>query len=276
MSARATQILLVISALVLFVLLYFVPKTHTPSHEEDAGHNHTQALKADNNASLDVYLNVSLKSLDPAKKTQYDALIKSEQFDSLSGFWDKLKRPDLASVFTERKAQKLNKADDWFKAGNRYYYAVQFSGDKTEVPVLYQCAMRCFDKGLKLEPKNTDARIMLASCFVEGGQDPMQGISMMREIEKTDSNNVKLQLSFAFFSVKSGQTDKAILRFNKVLALDSNYIEAYLHLADAYERLGDEEKTIKALESYAAKTDDVMAKVEVLKYIEKLKLNSNH
>ena len=112
---------------------------------------------------------------------------------------------------------------------------------------------------------------MLASCFVEGSTDPMQGISMMREIERTDSNNVKLQLSFAFFSVKSGQLDKAITRFNKVLQVDSNYIEAYLHLADAYEQLDNKGKTIEMLQKYSAKTADVTAKVEINKYIDQLK-----
>jgi cytochrome c-type biogenesis protein CcmH/NrfG len=131
--------------------------------------------------------------------------------------------------------------------------------------------MRCFSKGLKLKPNDVDARIMLASCFVEGSQDPMQGITMLREVEKTDSNNVKLQLSFAFFSVKSGQLDKAIARFNKVLKVDSNYIEAYLHLADAYERQGKIPETISALEKYSEKTTDVTAKVEIEKYIQQLK-----
>ncbi len=42
----------------------------------------------------------------------------------------------------------------------------------------------------------------------------MKGIALLRDVEKTDSNNVKLQLTFAFFSVKSQQWDKAIKRFN--------------------------------------------------------------
>jgi lipopolysaccharide biosynthesis regulator YciM len=112
---------------------------------------------------------------------------------------------------------------------------------------------------------------MLASCYVEGSEDPMEGIKRLREIEKTDSNNVKLQLTFAFFSVKSGQLDKAISRFNKVIAIDSNYIEAYLHLADAYEQKNETDKTIKMLEKYSAKTTDVTARIEINKYIEQLK-----
>jgi predicted Zn-dependent protease len=271
MSAKKTQVVLVVSALILSVLLFIAPKI-APKHNDDDGHGHNiQSFKADNNTNLDVYVNMALKNLEPLQKTMVERLISQKKQDSISLFWDKLKRPDIASVYIELIAQKANTANEWLKAGNRYYYSIQFTQDKTEVPLLYQCAMRCFAKSLKLEPKNTDAKIMLASCFVEGSQNPMEGITMMREIEKTDSNNVKLQLSFAFFSVKSGQMDKAIIRFKKVLAVDSNYIEAYLHLADAYEQQGKTNETIKMLEKYCTKTTDVTAKVEINKYIEQLK-----
>jgi Tfp pilus assembly protein PilF len=83
--------------------------------------------------------------------------------------------------------------------------------------------------------------------------------------------NVKLQLSFAFFSVRSGQLDKAISRFNKVLSVDSNYIEAYLHLADAYSQMNENDKAIEVLKKYASKTPDITAKMEVNRYIEQLK-----
>ena len=114
---------------------------------------------------------------------------------------------------------------------------------------------------------------MLASCLVEGSADPMKGITMLREIEKTDSNNVTLQLNFAFFSVKSQQWDKAIRRFEKVIQIDSAYIEAYLHLADAYEQSGQINKTIEMLEKYKSKTDDALTREEIEKYIQQLKQN---
>ncbi len=271
MSAKKTQVVLVAGALLLFVLLFIASKT-APAHSEGDGHDHSsEKVKVNENANLDIYVSMALKNLEPAKKSLVETLISAVKNDSVAAFWDKSKRPDIASVYVEQLAQKSGKAADWIKAGNRYYYSIQFTPDKTEVPLLYQCAMRCFSKGLKLEPANTDAKIMLASCYVEGTSDPMQGITLLKEVEKKDSNNVKLQLSFAFFSVKSGQMDKAIARFNKVLAIDSNYIEAYLHLADAYERKGEVQKTISVLEKYSAKTTDVTARVEINKYIEQLK-----
>ena len=269
MGAKKTQVLLIVGALVLFVLLFIAPKL-APKNTEGDDHSPEKVLVS-TDGNLAIFLNLALKNTGPDQKQILDKLIAAKNYDSLAVTWGKLKRPDLAAYYAEESAKLKNVADDWFKAGNRYYYSVQFTQDKSEVPVLYQSAMRCFKKGLEVDPKNVDAKIMLASCYVEGSQDPMEGVSRLKEIEKTDSNNVKLQLTFAFFSVKSQQLDKAINRFKKVLQIDSTYIEAYLHLADAYEQQGQTDKTIEMLEKYSAKTPDVTARIEIDKYIKQLK-----
>ena len=275
MSARTTQVILVAGALILFVLLFIAPKIAPQKVEGNNESGTKQLVTADNNANLEVYITLAKKNLEPNQAKIFSKLLSENKNDSLVVFWDKLKRPDIAAVYVEQNAiRKSDSAVVWFKAGDRYYYSIQFTQDKTELPLLYQCAMRCYSKGLKLDPKNVDAKIMLASCFVEGTQNPMQGITLLKDIEKTDSNNVKLQLSFAFFSVKSGQLDKAITRFKKVLAVDSNYIEAYLHMADAYEQQGETNETITVLEKYKLKTTDVTAKVEINKYIEQLRIKN--
>jgi len=270
MSAKNTRLLLIAGALVLFVLLFIAPKA--PSRVSETGEEGHQPARAafSTNATLDVYVSTALKNMKPADKQHVDKLAAAKNYDSLIVIFDRLKRPDLASYYTEEKAKQSRSAADWQKAGNRYYYAVQFSDDKTESPVLYQCAMRCLNNSLAIQPNNADAKIMLASCYVEGTPEPMEGIKRLKEVEKTDSNNVKLQLTFAFFSVRSGQMDKAITRFNKVLQVDSNYIEAYLHLADAYERQGNVPETVAMLKRYASKTNDVTARLEVEKYIQQL------
>jgi tetratricopeptide (TPR) repeat protein len=157
------------------------------------------------------------------------------------------------------------------KAGERNFYAVPFAKAENIAMALYGQASMCFQKVLDKEPKNTMAKIKLATCMVEGTNDPMKGITLLREVEKTDSNNIELQLNFAFFSVKSRQFDRAIIRFKKVLKINPNYIQAYLHLADVYEQMGDKNKTIESLQAYIALVNDPVAKEEISKYINKLK-----
>ena len=272
-QAGKTQLLLIAGAVVLFVLLYFAPKkSEHPAKDENS------IVKIKTSETIESFVKTAAGVLDKDLKQSHDAFLKNAQaneknrwFDSLVKFWDKIKRPDVASYYLEKKASLNNKAADWFKAGERYYYSLRFVKDPNEVPVIYLSTMRCYENGLKLDPNNTDGKIMLASCYVEGTQDPMKGITLLKEIEKTDSNNVKLQLNFAFFSVKSQQWDKAIKRFEKVLQIDPKNIEVYLHLADAYEQQGNKTKTIEMLEKYVANSNDVTSQQTIKKYIDQLK-----
>lgn len=273
--ARKTQIGLLLAAVVLFVLLFLAPKIHTG--KLDTSEN-AMAKSTEEVISLEPFVSSASNSLKPEEKTIYDALLataKSSKVDTsfvpVVQFWDKQKRPDIAAFFVEQIAERKKTSLAYNKAGDRYYYSIRFTKDNSEIPALYQAAIRCYEIAIAKDPNNIDAKIQLAACFVEDGKDPMKGIGLLREVEKTDSNNVKLQLTFAFFSVKSQQWDKAIKRFKNVLRIDPLYIEAYLHLADAYEQQGQKEKTIEMLEKYATVTDDAMAKQEVLKYIEQLK-----
>lgn len=272
--ARKTQIGLVLAAVVLFVLLFLAPKTHSGKLETKVD----EMAKTTEVVSLETFIAMATKTLKPDEKNKYDALLKSatnskidSAFNTVVQFWDKQKRPDFAAYFVEQTAKRKQTSLAYYKAGERYYYAVRFTKDNNEIPTLYQSAIRCYQEAISMDAKNIDAKIQLAACFVEDGKDPMKGIGLLREVEKTDSNNVKLQLTFAFFSAKSQQWDKAIKRFENVLRIDPLYIEAYLHLADAYEQQGQKAKTIEMLEKYASLTEDAMAKQEVLKYIEQLK-----
>jgi tetratricopeptide (TPR) repeat protein len=273
MSAKNIKIVLLISAAILFVLLFLAPKKITDQKSVD-----TPKLAKAKESNIEAFINMALKSLSLSEKSKFDSLISVSQknphdsiFIQLTDFWDLKKRPDFASFYVEKLALRKPNVENFINAGDRYFYSVRFVNDQNEIPVLYKSAMRNYESALKLEANNSDAKIQLAACYLEEGSSPMQGITLLKEVEKVDRNNVKLQLNFAFFSVKSGQLDKALKRYQKVLAIDPTFIEAYLHIADVYEQLGENAKTIEMLEQYASKTDDAMAKEEIKKYITQLK-----
>ncbi len=89
------------------------------------------------------------------------------------------------------------------------------------------------------------------------GQDPMRGIMMLREILQEDSNNVEAHWNLGLFSVQSGQYDKALYRFQKVLALDSvNYPDAWFYLGRTYATLDSNAQAIAYLKKYKTLTQD--------------------
>jgi tetratricopeptide (TPR) repeat protein len=276
MSLNKTQIAVIAGSLLLIVLLLFAntslppkAKSNSSEHAGNTGARAPEITELVQHAvdALPKDQKLTMQKLDEATRTSQD---KKTAFENIIDMWDSLRQPAAAAYYMEQASKVSGTEQNWQEAGNRYYAATQFAAEQ-ERPVLYNKAMECFENTLKLNPKNVDAKISLASCYVEGSQDPMKGIGMLREVEKTDSNNVNLQLNFAFFSEKSGQWDRAIARFEKVLKIQPDFIEAYLHMADAYEAKGDKAKAIESLEKFMKLTNDITAKTEIQDYINKLK-----
>ncbi|HEX8517484.1 MAG TPA: tetratricopeptide repeat protein [Bacteroidia bacterium] len=273
-SVNKKQIFVIAGSLILIVLLLLantkLPEKAKAPLSDHAGHDHdgssmnTLVESAKEKLSTSqkqavVKLEDELKS-SPDKKTAYQNMI---------GMWDSLRQPVIAAHYMEQAAIASPNEKNWMEAGNRYYGSTRFAPE-TERPMLYSKAIECYEKTVQLNPANTEAKINLGACYVEGSAEPMKGIGLLKEVEKTDSNNVNLQLNFAFFSEKSGQWDKAIARFEKVLKIQPDFIEAYLHLADAYEQKGDKANAIKSLEKYRNLVEDATIKTEVQDYINKL------
>lgn len=278
MKLNKTQIAVVSGALLLVVLLLLANTKLLPKEEavlsEHANPNTLAFTKMIQGAvdGLGAEDKKVIQKLDEAIKSSAD---KKIAFENMINMWDSLRNPSVAAYYMEQASEASPTESNWMETANRYYAATRFVGE-TERPLLFNKAMDCFNHVLELNPKNLDAKINLASCYVEGSPDPMKGIGMLREIEKTDSNNVNLQLNFAFFSERSGQWDKAIARFEKVLKIQPDFIEAYLHLADAYQQKGDKAKAIESLKKYVTLVDDVTIKTEVQDYINKLTNEETH
>ncbi|MCE3280774.1 MAG: hypothetical protein K0S44_2965 [Bacteroidetes bacterium] len=272
-SVNKKQLVVLAGSLILIVLLLFantkLPKKAESPVSEHADHTSMATINsvvetAKEKLAKDKRLRVD--KLEDALKTSPD---KKSAFENLINVWDSLRQPVVSAYYMEQAAIASPNGKNWMEAGNRYYSATRFAPE-AERPMLYGKAIECFEKTLQLDPSNTDAKINLGACYVEGSAEPMKGIGLLKEVEKIDSNNVNLQLNFAFFSEKSGQWDKAIARFEKVLKIQPDFIEAYLHLADAYEQKGDRPKAIESLEKYKNLVEDVTIKTEVQDYINKL------
>ncbi len=100
------------------------------------------------------------------------------------------------------------------------------------------------------------ARTAEAVALVNG-QDPMRGIMMLREILEEDSSNVEAHWNLGLFSVQSGQYDKALDRFKKVLELDpENHPDAWFYLGRTYATLDSNAQAVASLKKYRTLTQD--------------------
>lgn len=264
-SLSTKQYLLIAGALLLVVLLYFAPKNREQQHEGE-GHDHSEHSSADPIAGAKKMLSeTTLQTIEELEKQN-----TAEAFDKIVAILDTAQQPLASALYAEKSARLKNTEEAWQNAADHFFFAASFT-IPSEKQLAYDGAIRSYEKVLELNPNNTDAQINLGACYVEASSEPMKGIGLLRAVLEKDSNNIKAHLNLGLFSVKSAQYDKAIERFNKILGIDPNYIEAYLYIGDVYEQKGDINNAIKNYELYVSAVKNPTIAADVTRYIEKLK-----
>ena len=101
-------------------------------------------------------------------------------------------------------------------------------------------------------------------------QSQMKGILQMRSLSEKHPENADLQWNMGLFSIQSGQYKKAATRFEKVITIDAQRLDAYMQLAMSYLALQDTSAAINVLSSLIEKSEgDIQRNAEAM--LEKLK-----
>lgn len=270
MIITRNQYILIGIAILLVVLLFFAPKkssVNTPKVESTAELNAEVKLPAEQQKvyeALKLALDNSTKDAD-----------KQKSIEALAAFFEQNKKPLQVAIYYRKLAELKGTADAWFESGERFYRATGFVPD-TMVAVVYQNALSAYGKVLAIEKDNLKAKIKMGVCYVEMGADPMKGVGLLREVTEKDPKNIDAQLNLGYFSVKSKQYDKAIIRFENVLKIDSGYVDAYVYLAQTYEMMGDTNNAVNYYETYRTRVNDTVVSNGVRDYIKKFKRNKKN
>lgn len=132
---------------------------------------------------------------------------------------------------------------------NRY-----FSDSQDSSSLFYaKNAISYYEKVIQLNPANLDAKAGLGWCTALSSPAPMKGIIMLRETAEANPEHELSQYYLGLLSVKSGQFEKAISRFEKVLQINSENFNVLLPLAESYAQTGKKNEAIKVLESLKSK-----------------------
>jgi Tfp pilus assembly protein PilF len=124
----------------------------------------------------------------------------------------------------------------------------------------------------KKENIELDIKVNKATALVEG-ENPMEGIMLLREVLKEDSTHLLANWQMGLFSIQSKQYDKAIERFKKVVAfdVDKQFPDAQLMLARTYITLNDNLNAITSFEAYKLTVADTATVSRIDKFILELK-----
>lgn len=239
------QKIIVLLAITLAVLLYFAPKTIPESKEK------LQAEAIADNADFNTSFQEALK-----KAT-------SEQ----QGLFSRIQEGLI-------EAQKENTEKAWVTSSDNFMRGARFVQDDSKA-TLYQGAINGYKKVLELNPDNLSAKTNLGTAMVESasllGKQPMEGITLLREVIQKDSSNTEAILQLGLFSITSQQYSKAVERFNQILRIDSSKIDMYVYLGDTYVAMGDKQNAINNYEKYKNLVKDTLIKKDIEEYIKKLK-----
>ncbi len=278
---KKPQLLIILLGLLLFSVLYFF----TPRFASKANTPSTQSTE-NQTVTTESILNTAKLALTESQK--FSLLSIENQLNKAKNQADSLKSYKAMTQFWADSAQKLApylyftyRAALLENSEKSLTFAAQLLVDNLltpDAPPALQPwiagnAKVLLEKALVINPKNDSAKINLGACYLFGNlsDNPMQGITKIKEVVDTDSTNSYGQFILALGGKKSGQYDKAIERFLTVLKIKPNHIEAMIHLAECYELTDQKEKAIEWYTKVSNSVNIPEAKDAISKRIQELK-----
>lgn len=262
---KKQQLLVVGLGFIVLVGLFFFGRT-APKAEAQP-----MAASGSDSAQLDfpAMLGIAKQKITPAQVAYVTRLensitrgdVKTQQiqaYQQLATFWGDSARIFVPFAEYTAEAAKLENSEKSLTfAANLFFQDLQSVQEAPLRSWEANQAKDLFSRVLQLDPGNDSAKISLGSCYIFGSasgspQETMQGILKIREVAQRDSTNMYAQYMLGIAGVVSGQTDRAIDRFQTVLRHEPNNLDAMMRLADLYQGKGDKaaaKQTYKTLKT---------------------------
>lgn len=247
------QIVLGVGTLILALALYFGGKTVVKKENSTASKVESY--------SFEQYEQQQTAKLLPAEKSQLttisDAITATKAEDTAalkklylqkSEFWKNLNNPALGSYYFYQFANIEASKNALSNAGDVLVSAYKSTEDSVILNNLITFALRSYEDAVQKDGNDVELKIKLADAYVQGSQEPMKGIGILRELADSLPNNVPVLLALGRLSIQSGQYDKAKERLQKILQLEPQNTEALYFLAITEAQLGHDEEAVRLFE----------------------------
>ena len=251
-----TRIILVFTGIALAIVIFLLPKTPKPKNDIAGTSENVPAF------SFQEQLESAYKTLSFNDRERVDSLLdigiqaNPSVYDTIAFIYDRNGQRGVAAYYFEEKALNDNKEDSYLNAAYRYFDAFKAAGDSSQRSFYVEKAIHTYGRVLELNPGNLNAKTDLGICLTEGTNQPMQGISLLREVVEEDPDHEYAQMNLGFLSMKSGQFDKAVERFHKVLEINPSRLDMYVYLGESYVQLGQNEDAIHNFRIFANLSGD--------------------
>lgn len=174
----------------------------------------------------------------------------------LINFWDSLQRFDISGFYYQSLYRKIGGEFYLMNASQRFYEQARVVADTSAREFYLSEAKKGFNKVLEMNPKNLDAKVGKALCIIEDRSQIMQGVPLLKEVIAEDSTNLMARYSLGMLQIESGQLQKALLSFEKLVSLQPFNGEFYFYLADVQQKIGNSTQAILNYEKAKMLTND--------------------
>ena len=242
---KKPQLILILSGLLLFSVLYFFTPRFTAkeaSASTQTAENQvvtTESILNTAKLALSENQKIYLLSIESQLNKASNAADSLKSFKALSKFWADSAQKLAPYLYFTYSAALLENSEKSLTFAAQLLVDNLLTPDAPPalLPWIAGNAKVLLEKALVINPKNDSAKINLGACYLFGNlsDNPMQGITKIKEVVDKDSTNAYGQFILALGGKKSGQYDKAIERFLTVINIQPNQIEAMIHLAECYE-----------------------------------------
>jgi len=252
------QLILLTAGLILVASLFFFGRTSEPKKQSASEQQSTvksfdvhSFIKTTNDSlGSERALYISELQNNISRGAVTDQQVKA--YETLAGFYrDSIKIFEPYAFYTSEAAKLDNSEKKLTFAARLFLDRLRAEHDESKLNWLTSEAIQLFEKALALNPNNDELRIGLGSAYVFGRgrsgnpQETMKGIQELLAVARKDSTNMRAQLVLGIGGYVSGQYDKAIERFSKVIKAEPSNLEAIAFLADTYAAKGDKAEAIK-------------------------------
>lgn len=270
------QYVAIAAAILIIVLLLLLPRKVLD--KKDIVKDQLEEIDGNHNFTIQSLIeSISDERLRNRVQSEFDKYIKNSNVSKLDSLYSTTytnNLPELAALFYELKASKLKNEENWLLSGDAFFNAFRYTQHQEFKTLLINKAIDAYNEVLKINDKNLNAKTGLGVCYVDGfsylGEPPMRGITLLLEVVKEDSTNLSALTNLGYFSIQSGQYEKAKQRFEQILRIQPNFAEAHLYLTDINLAMGDTIKAVEHIKKYKSVIENPATKQQLDEYIKKL------
>jgi tetratricopeptide (TPR) repeat protein len=270
------QIALGVGTIILALALYFGGKTVVKKEQ-------TAIVKTES-FSFEQYEQQQTAKLLPAEKSQLAAITEAlkavkpadtatfkKLYLKTSDFWKNLNNPALGAYYFYQFAKIEGTKAAMENAGDVLVSAYKSTEDSVILNNLITFALRSYEDAVLKDGNDVDLKIKLADAYVQGSQEPMKGIGILRQLSDSLPDNVPVLLALGRLSIQSGQYDKAKERLQKILQLEPQNTEALYFLAITEAQLGHDDEAIRLFEMCKLLVNNIEFNKEIDEIVKNLK-----